>query len=552
MTQRRNARFAFSLALGVSLASLCAATARAELPNPSPVVSIASGQVQGTTLASGVYSFLGIPYAAPPVGPLRWKRPQPPASWTGVRQATAYSNYCPQGLGSLTVNGGNEDCLYLNVQTPTNFSPSSKLPVMLWIHGGGLQYGSGQEYDGTPLVQQGVVFVSINYRLGLLGFLALPQLRAEEQAASLTPARSGNYGMLDQVAAIAWVRNNIAAFGGDPNKIMLFGELAGGSSTIAQLVTPLRGNFRAAAIQSGGYAQTYPTATTAEAAGTANLATLGCDTASDVLACLRAIPSATLITKSNSLAARGSTGPNIDGYFLTRQPFDAVRTGDFAHVPLINGTNRTEGTLFISQGDIANVFSNKGPVYTPDNLTAALEGLNPGTAALYPLANYPNANYAYAAASTDVTFSCPAVILNGYASQYTPVYSYELNDPNWPNHVLPADPYLPSLGTPHSADLSFLFPSWHTTLLKLPPTASFFTVGEQRLAASMRSAWVNMAKYGRPLVPRGAAWPAYGSAANIMNLTPPGPSLNKDFVSFHQCSTWIPFLLSQAGLPSAR
>jgi para-nitrobenzyl esterase len=505
-----------------------------------PIVQTAYGAVQGVTV-SGINDFLGIPYAAPPVGNLRWAAPVPPAPWATTRQATSYSAYCPQGFSEIGGGGGAEDCLYLNVQTPASATASSKLPVMVWIHGGGLTTGSGQEYDGTGLINSGnVVYVSFNYRLGLLGFLALPALASADPHGS-----SGNYGLLDQQAAIAWVRQNIAAFGGDPSKITIFGESAGGQSTIDQLVSPLLGKVSAAVIESGAYARSYPTQAQGQTAGQAVAASLNC--ASTNLACLRAVPAATLVTLADNSSTIAIT-PNVDGYVLPQQPFQAFAAGHFPHVPIIDGTNHDEYRLFVSEDEIL-----AGSAWS----AAEYYGLIQGTAgsyaaqveAEYPLNAYINPGYATAALATDYAFSCGALVLDALISQYTTLYTYELTDPNVPNVFLPFDPNMPSLGDSHAAELPYLFPAFKNTYLNLGPAN--FSAGQLNLAAGMRASWTSLARYGRPLNPRGGAWLPYNVAShNFLALAAPSPTTEYGFYSFHNCGFWGPYLLTEAGLPA--
>ena len=229
-------------------------------------VSTADGAVRGKTVAA-TDEFLGMPYAAPPVGPLRWQPPQPPKPWPGVRAATSFAPHCPQPSSSFGVASTSEDCLYLNVFTPAGAqgaqgAQARNLPVMVWVHGGSLRTGASEEYNPTGLVGHGVIVVTINYRLGALGFLA------DSALASRPGGSSGNYGLMDQQAALRWVQRNIRGFGGNPGNVTLFGESAGGLSTLSQLVSPgARGLFQRAIVESGSYNPTQQSLTTAEAAG---------------------------------------------------------------------------------------------------------------------------------------------------------------------------------------------------------------------------------------------------------------------------------------------
>src|SRR5947208_9316334 len=279
MTMSRGRINSSILALSLGVAMLLAfgtGTAAAATPPPGvsnggPVVVTTGGAVRGRVVG-GVAEFLGIPYAAPPVGPLRWRPPQPASRWTGVRDARSFGPHCAQPPSPFGGGTGSEDCLYLNVfaGTPAGHVRDPR-PVMLWIHGGALTTGESDDYDPSPLVRDGVVVVSINYRLGLFGFLAHPAL------VSGPGGPSGNYGLMDQQAALRWVQRNIRGFGGDPGDVTVFGESAGGLSTLSQLASPgARGLFQQAIVESGTYQLTQQSLAAAEAAGQAFAAKAGC------------------------------------------------------------------------------------------------------------------------------------------------------------------------------------------------------------------------------------------------------------------------------------
>ncbi len=276
--------------------------------------------------------FLGIPYAAPPVGDLRWKPPQPHGHWTGVREATAFANHCPQTASPFGLASTTEDCLYLNIFRPArdgdddedadeegDDSPEEGLAVMVWIHGGALLVGESDDYDPVRLVQHGVVVVTINYRLGVLGFLAHPALSAESPVHA-----SGNYGLMDQQAALRWVERNIASFGGDPRRVTIFGESAGGLSVHSHLASPLSaGLFQRAIVQSGAYALAQPSLSQAEAQGQAVAIRAGCT--DQTAACLRARPVQTLLDANRD----GSVIPDVDGHVLTQTIGASLASGQF-------------------------------------------------------------------------------------------------------------------------------------------------------------------------------------------------------------------------------
>jgi len=322
------------------------------------VVRLDSGQVSGV-VDGGVTVFRGIPYAAPPLGDLRWKAPQAVKPWSGVRACTVFGAECPQVVlggknSSAARQPQSEDCLYLNVWTPAK-SSSETLPVMFWIHGGAYVMGRGSAplYDGKKLAEHGVIVVSINYRLGALGFLALPQLTEESGHGS-----SGNYGLLDQQAAMRWVQSNISAFGGDPERVTIFGESAGAMSVCAQMTSPLsKGLFRQVVSESSLFIDrgllmhaTRPLAE-AEGIGERFAADVGCGDAPDVLAAMRAKPvgeliSESLLTEPGLFIADVLFMPVVDGWVLLEEPGKVFAQGKQHAAPLLIGSNSEEGNLF--------------------------------------------------------------------------------------------------------------------------------------------------------------------------------------------------------------
>jgi para-nitrobenzyl esterase len=523
-----------------ALACLAPLAARAQ-----PVATTAYGQVQGTTVGT-VNEFLGIPYAQPPVGSLRWYPPQAPANFTGTFQATQFASPCPQGVSQFGRPSTNEDCLYLNIYTPASATPGARLPVMVWIHGGAFITGEGMDYDGSALASQAnIIVVTINYRLGILGFLAQAGLAVEDPNGS-----TGNYGLQDQQAALAWVKQNIAGFGGNPARMTIFGESAGGASVEFQLVSPIAPTVSAAIIESGAYAQALPTRAQAEATGDA-MATgpLGCAPGTDaaIAACLRSLTAAQIVAAVPPQSL--SISPNVDGTVLMQQPLTAYATGAFQHVPIINGTNHDEYRLFVALDDL---LGGGKPSVTAASYLASVSttfgSAAPAVLAQYPISAYPSAEYAYAALVTDSTFACGAHLLNGLIAQYATLYSYELNDPHAPDLFLPFDPDLPNLGDSHAAELPYLFPALNDPLFKLGPYV--FSPSQAYLASTMRAFWTSLARTGHPVAPRSGVWQPYGVGNLVLSLVPPAPVLESNFVAAHHCAFWNPILLSEAGLPA--
>ncbi len=349
-------------------------------------VKTANGTVESTaTPKDGVRSFKGIPFAAPPVGDLRWKEPQPAQNWTGVRNADQFAAHCMQRAGGdywFRGDGMSEDCLYLNVWTPAK-SGNEKLPVLLYVFGGGFQNGDGSEprYDGENMARKGIVTISINYRLGIFGFFSHPDLTAESAHHA-----SGNYGLLDQVAALRWVQQNVAAFGGDPKHVTIAGESAGSISVSALMASPLSKGLIAGAIgESGALISTLPPRPLTETERDGQK--FGDIAGAATIAALRAIP-AEKIMALNAPAGRGgaagasgggaaggrgatpapalSFSPNLDGYFLPKTLVEIFSAGEQAKVPLLAGTNSEE------QG-ARSVLANAEP--TVENFKAAIERL---------------------------------------------------------------------------------------------------------------------------------------------------------------------------------
>jgi para-nitrobenzyl esterase len=303
-------------------------------------VHVADGTLEGAIdKTSGVRMFRAIPFAAPPVGDLRWRAPQPVKPWQGVRKADQFSAQCMQGriFGDMgfRASGMNEDCLYLNVWTPAK-SGKERLPVLVYFYGGGFAAGDGSEprYDGASMAQKGIVALTVNYRLGVFGFLAHPELSKEAPYHG-----SGNYGLLDQAAALRWVRQNISAFGGDPKRVTIAGESAGSVSVSAQMASPLSKDLIAGAIgESGSIISTLSAVPLAEAEqnGVKFAATVGASN----LAALRAMSAEQLLAVTTKPPVFPS--PTIDGYFLPKAPLEIYLAGEQAHVPLLAGSNSEE------------------------------------------------------------------------------------------------------------------------------------------------------------------------------------------------------------------
>jgi para-nitrobenzyl esterase len=481
------------------------------------VVSVSDGQLRGKQVG-GTDDYLGIPYAAPPVGSLRWHAPQPPAHWRGIRSATRFAPHCPQPAGVFGRASTSEDCLYLNVFAPARHRRSG-LPVMVWIHGGGFVGGESDDYDPGALVAHGVIVVSINYRLGALGFLAHPAL------ADHPGGPTGDYGLMDQQAALRWVRDNIRAFGGDPRNVTIFGESAGGQSVLLQLVSPgARGLFQKAIAESGGYALSPVPLAGAEAAGRAFAAKAGC--ASQTAACLRSLPVATILADQNQTGASA----DLDGLVLTEPLKTALTSGNFSHMPVIDGSNHDEWRLFVALATF------EGHPVTAANyqpmITSTLH-VSPRIAALiaaqYPVSAYRSPAIALSTVGTDAIFACPTLLLDQAMAQYAPTYAYEFNDENAPSpYPSPGFAY----GATHASELQYLF--------GLPASAhGSLSPQQQQLAAAMRQEWTSFARSGVPSATGAPAWPRFTAATQAMlSLVPPEPAAETSFATNHHCAFW--------------
>jgi para-nitrobenzyl esterase len=455
------------------------------------------GVAEGETLA-----FKGIPYAQPPVGALRWKPPMPPASWEGVRDGSHYGPICPQIIKDEVK--GEEDCLYINVSRPMH-KPGKPLPVMIWLTGGGNFSYSGQGspgfggvvYNGVELVPQGVVYVSYNPRLGVLGFLAHPSLDAERQEKI-----SGNYASLDQVAMLNWVHRNIAAFGGDPSRVFLFGASAGGGNICALLTSPLtRGLIHGAAMESS-VPVGCEIATLADAekgTGQSVAKTLGCDTASDVATCLRSksVKEVVSALPSHFTVLNRTYGPNLDGHVFPEQPLKLIERGQYPHMPIIIGNTAGET---LSWADTA------GKVTDEASYAAAIDTVFGRAArdsimALYPASGYPSPRRAFAQVTTDAQFTCKSrhAAATFSRAQKEPVYRYLFD------YTLDNDPDLKALGPVHTIEHPFLY-AWQGTY---KPTDS-----DLALQRYMVGYWTRMAKTGNPNGGGAPEWPVASTDGN--------------------------------------
>lgn len=510
-----------------------------EVPEPAhtPVdpalAQTATGTVRGL-VAPDHRLFAGIPYAAPPVGPLRWQPPEPAPTWDGVRDGTRFGARCLQDLeGDLELGRQTgEDCLSLNVWTPVDdpeSGPAPPRPVMVWIHGGAFLNGNGGIYDARRLVARGdIVVVTINYRLGTLGFLAHPALGP--------PGRVGNYGLADQQAALRWVRDNIAQFGGDPGKVTVAGESAGGMSVCDHLVAPgSQGLFGAAIVQSGP-CQAQLALPEAERISTDYARDVGCGDAAVAAECLRALPADKLRepVRYFRIGDDALSGPVTGTQILPKDPMVAFADGDAARVPVAIGSNRDEFTLFMALQYL------RGDELPPEDYPKVLaETFGPDAGAVadrYPLDRYGgSAPLAYSAAVTDGEFACVDERIADDLARNGPVYAYEFNDRQAPApEPLRTLPF--PVGASHSLELRYLF-----DVGDAPALSPALSPAQQTLSDQMIDYWSEFVRTGAPGVDGLPAWPEVGddpARGKRLSLEPDGITVIDDFDRIHQCAFW--------------
>ncbi|WP_371493880.1 carboxylesterase family protein [Kitasatospora sp. NBC_00374] len=512
---------ALVLLLALAALLLSAVPALGAARSTGPLAVTGSGLVAGLPM-DGAEAFLGIPYAAPPTGTGRFRAPRPPARWDGVRQATRQAPACLQfsPFGLADPQNVSEDCLYLDVHRPAGAAPGARLPVIFWIHGGAYSQGTGTQFGGRTMAGlTGSIVVSINYRLGQLGYLALPQFDQEGTVGS------GTWGLQDQIAALAWTRRNATAFGGDPGNITIAGQSAGAGSVCALLTSPrTAGLFSRAILQSGPCSLlTAPDQRTAQADGQAYAAAAGCPQGPDTLTCLRTAPPAALLAAAQS---HPTPGPATGTPVLPRQPIDAITAGAWHQVPILIGSTAAEARLLVALTQ---------PHLTAEQYTARITAdYGPAAAGIlahYPLADHPSPYLAYSALLTDATFACHTYRTATTLRTQVPTYVYEFDDPGSPTLLGAQVPGLDESNA-HSAELAYLF---DFTMGDRPLTSS-----QKALADQMKRSWAAFARTGNPNTPGQAAWPtAGGDTYRVQSLRPDGATRTiTTFAADHQCALW--------------
>jgi len=501
-------------------------------PPPAATAGLARttcGDYQGTD-RGGTWSFLGIRFAAAPTGARRWRSPEPPTCPTATVAANAYAAECPQLDRTTGAPEGDEDCLAVNVFTPKTSLAAGRVPVMVFIHGGGNAIGSAREevepgrvlYDGAALAETtGNVVVTVQYRLGPLGWLVHPALDAEAP-----DARSGNYGLEDLVAALQWVQRDIGAFGGNKDRVMIFGESAGGVNVCALLATPsAAGLFDAALIQSGGCVADSRTKALASGATLAENA--GCSTAADIGACLRSkSPAALLAALPPTVSVSGGQAPfqpSVDGTFLPATPIERIRGGQHNRVPVVIGANADE-----TGQDVPLTFSDAqyqaflaATFQTPSVLAAVAD--------LYSAANFGSSRKAYVALTSDLKFICPSRTTARalVAAQSEPVFRYFFTE-------VPDSPSSAVYGAFHGLELLFVYGA--VDVRGYAPTAA-----ERALSLAMQRYWGSFAATGAPAATGSAAWTQFDPARDSHLVLDSAATRMAEGVNTARCDFWAQF-----------
>ncbi len=503
--------------------------ASAQEPRSGPTVRarVAQGALLGIQ-SNGVNYFLGVPYAAAPVGAGRWKAPQPLIPWVGERSFRHYGHICPQRPNSLDATNdnqmyGSEDCLFVNVYAPPN---AKHAPVMFWVHGGSFDGGSGNQYDGSALARRyGVVVITINYRLGVFGFLAAPQIG------------EGNYGLMDIKAALRWAQTNARSFGGDGSDITIFGESAGGMAICTLLTAPsAAGLFQKAIIQSGPCQRGVGSAPLQQMSqiGDAFVKSFNC-TGQLALSCMQGQSTLNLFnTRLPGAFIPGQVKfpPVYNSELLPQNPLTAFGTGQVNKVPLMIGSNRNEGTPFTAYLTKPNTPLNNTLYFT---LVAMLNpGHLPDILRHYPSYRYSTTALAGAALVTDGLFACPTDAFGRLYARQAPTYRYEFSDPKAVT-ALRSSISIPVLEAYHASELIYVF---NRPLRGLADPVQFGPQQAQ-LSAQMGQYWTNFARTGNPNGPSLSSWPSYTSQhQDVMTLAPEGNTVNTQFGQQHQCAFW--------------
>jgi len=523
-------------------AALAASANTSQAAGESIVVMTDKGAVRGL-MRNGVREFKGIPYAAAPVGELRWQVPQERRPWTGTLDATKFGNSCPQAARyGLTEASYEEDCLSLNITIPSeNSNPEGlqKLPVLVWIYGGAFVGGSSALYPLDHMAKIGnVIVVSINYRIGVFGFMAHP---------AFDRSTDGDYGQADQRQALLWIKRNIAAFGGDPANVTIAGESAGAASVCVQMLAPVaaKGLFQKAIVQSAGCVQHLRTLDESDQVGLKVAAEVGCGDPPTALGCMRAKTAKVLVDAAAKVGGSDvmTFAPSVGTEAVPRQGAQAMASGQFVQVPMINGGNREELRLYVAYA------ARDGQHVTAQTYAASLQAVYGDKAPLvlaeYPLSGFSSASSALGSVMSDFRpdnglNNCIYLQTAKLAAKHVAVYEYEFADPNPP--PVTQDPGF-EMGAVHSAELPYQFPHFSNTKeLEGPDLSS----GAQRLSDQMLRYWTSFAANGVPSAQNAPAWTPFKDGSRVLRLDQ-GSVDYFDASAAHHCSFWqrqYPALLS--------
>ena len=510
-------------AILLASAALGATLGAAQAAEQTAVVRTSGGALQG--MVSGEVSrYLGIPYAAPPVGDWRWRPPQKPAPWAGTRQANKFGPTCAQpNRGVFAAPSNSEDCLYLNVYTPeARPARSVKRPVMVWLHGGGLFSGESNDYDGSKLARRGgVVVVTLNYRVGALGFFSHPAINAEGHPAV-------NYGIMDQQAALKWVQANIAKFGGDPGNVTIFGQSGGGTAVMANMQSPLsKGLFQKAINESGTRIGVVPPETMRKL-GEDFAAAAGC--ADQSAKCLRGLTVEQVLNNQGPILGKVVDFPSVDGTVITGPALASYQEGKFNRVPVLTGVVKDEQAFFLPE-------QRTGKPLTDDEYKAyaASFGADHADTLLkkYPVAAFGSPSLAEIAMAQG-SKACTARLLDMSWAKYVPVYAYQFDDRTAPSYFKPVSYPMRAY---HTAELQYLFPLFKGG----QGTAQPLNGTQEKLSDIIVDYWTSFARSGDPNGRRSNPphWAAYSAKEdNVQLLDSPAPKPASDYGSANDCALW--------------
>jgi para-nitrobenzyl esterase len=518
------------LVLVVSIGGPCARHAVAQ---PAPTVTVTGGQVRGQLLEGGGAAFLGVPFAQPPVGQLRWREPMKVKPWPGARDATAYGPTCAQ-MGRQGPSGS-DDCLYLNVWVP-RWPVSSQVPVMLWLYGGANATGSASNptFDGAKLARRGVIVVTANYRIGVMGFMAHPALSGESPHHA-----SSNYGLLDALMALQWIQNNARQFGGDPRRVTLFGQSSGSFDVQVLMASPLsKGLFHAAIAESGQMTSFAGTMVKgrAERIGEQIADALQAPRETDALAFLRALPSERVVAAAAPFLPTGldsDTGllTSVDGWVLPRHPVEVFAEGKQLPIPLVVGSNAREITQPFTNAELRKTIEKK---YGP--------GLAAGAIEAYGIAGdtepQPDPLYGSAGAQwmTDIVQRCGTVALARYHSAAGhPTYQYQFDR---------VTPGRESAGSTHGAEVVYVFGT-----MGRPGDTVAWSDAERKASDVIQQYWTNFAQTGNPNGRSLPEWPRYEPAtARYLEFSADGPVTNANIRPVH-CGIFLEWVRQHMKVP---